>query len=263
MRLKQISIAGIAGYMLFCSLTMSAQATSSAHGTAFSYSGDIGPGFWDEISSACAATSTSRQSPIDIDHPQVDRSLTPLDTELGETSYTLKNPGYTVVATPQTAGTLILNGTTFTLLQFHFHTLSEHTIDQKHSVMELHAVFQDASSNYAVIGVLFRIGKANPFLAKILSAGLPQKTTSSTVTVSDLNLANAFTDLSSYYTYPGSLTTPPCSETVTWLLLRQQAELTASQLEEFRKVLGNDFRPVQPLNNRVVRVTPRKCKSDE
>jgi carbonic anhydrase len=243
---------------------MPAQATLSAQGTAtFSYSGDTGPGFWDEISSACAASPTSRQSPIDIDDVKVDRSLTPLDTVLGETSFTLKNPGYTVVATPATAGELILNGTAFSLVQFHFHTLSEHTIDEKHSVMELHAVFQDASSAYAVIGVLYRIGKANPFLGKILSAGLPQKTTSSAVTVSGLNLANAFTDPSSYYTYPGSLTTPPCSETVTWLLLRQQAELTVSQFEEFRKVLGNDFRPVQPLNGRVVRVTARKRNSDE
>jgi carbonic anhydrase len=124
--------------------------------------------------------------------------------------------------------------------------------------MELHAVFQDENSNLAVIGVLYRIGRPNPFLAKILSGGLPQKTTSDPVTVSDLNLANAFTDLSSYYRYPGSLTTPPCSETVTWLVLKQQAELSASQYEEFRKVLGNNFRPVQATNGRVVRATPGK-----
>lgn len=263
MKLTQIFFAGIVGYMSCCSLTISAQAKSSEHGTAFSYSGDTGPGFWEESNSACAATSASRQSPININDPEVDRSLTPISTVLGETSFTLKNTGYTVVATPENAGTLVLNGTTFTLRQFHFHTLSEHTIDQKHSVMELHAVFQDANSNYAVIGVLFRIGKADPFLSEILSSGLPQKTTSSAVTVSDLNLADAFTDLSSYYTYPGSLTTPPCSETVTWLVLKQQAEVTASQFQEFRNVLGNDFRPVQPLNNRVVRVTPRKRNSNE
>lgn len=260
MRSKQISLAGIVGYMLCCSLTMSAQGKATA--ATFSYSGDTGPGFWGEISAACAATSTSRQSPINIDNAEVDRSLTPLDTVLGETSYTLTNPGYTVVATPGNAGMLILNGTTFTLLQFHFHTLSEHTINGRHSVMELHAVFEDASSNLAVIGVLYRIGRASPFLAKILSAGLPQKTTSPSVTVSDLNLATAFTDLSSYYTYPGSLTTPPCAETVTWLLLKQQAELTVSQFEAFRKVLGNDFRPVQALNGRVVLASPGRHNFD-
>ena len=258
---KGALLAGLLGCLLCCTLTSTAQAPKSSEGHAtFSYTGDTGPGFWDEISSACAATSSSRQSPINIDKAEVDRSLTPLFTRLSETSYTLKNPGYTVVATPETSGTLTLNGTTFKLLQFHFHTPSEHTINGNQSVMELHAVFQDENSNYAVIGVLYRVGRANPFLAKILSAGLPEKTTSESVTVSDLNLVNAFTDLSSYYTYPGSLTTPPCSETVTWLVLKQPAELSASQYAEFRKVLGNDFRPVQAQNGRSVRAsaTPRK-----
>lgn len=256
---KGAFLAGFIGCLLCCTLTVSAQRPNSAEGHAtFSYSGDTGPGFWDEINSACATTSTSRQSPIDINKAEVDRSLTLLDTRLAETSFTLKNPGYTVIATPTTPGSLTLNGTTFKLLQFHFHTLSEHTINGRHSVMELHAVFQDENSNLAVIGVLYRVGRANPFLAKILSTGLPQKTMSEPVTVSDLNLANAFTDLSSYYTYPGSLTSPPCSETVTWLVLKQPAELSASQYAEFRKVLGNDFRPVQAQNGRIVRATPRR-----
>ena len=81
------TILSIAGYMLCCSLTMSAQGQStfsSADGKSmFSYSGDTGPGFWDEINSACAATSTSRQSPIDIDEVKVDRDLRPLDAVLG------------------------------------------------------------------------------------------------------------------------------------------------------------------------------------
>jgi carbonic anhydrase len=259
MKSDQIFLAGIMGCILCCTLTLSAQApkSSEAHAS-FSYTGDTGPGFWDEINSECATTSTSRQSPIDIDKAAVDRSLTPLDTDLQGTSFTLTNPGYTLKATPATSGTLTLNGIRYTLLQFHFHTLSEHSMKGKHSVMELHAVFQDENSNLAVIGVLYRVGKANPFLAKILSAGLPEKTTSDPVTVSDLNLANAFTDLSSYYTYPGSLTTPPCSETVTWLVLKQQDQLSASQYEEFRKVLGNDFRPLQATNGRLVRATPGK-----
>ena len=260
---KRYLLLSIAGCVLCCSWTMSAQGAQKAATAAnFSYSGDTGPGFWDEIDAACATTSTSRQSPIDIDEVKIDGSLRPLDTVLAETSYTLTNPGYTVVGTPENAGMLILNGITFSLKQFHFHTLSEHTIEGKHSVMELHAVFQDASSNYAVIGVLYRLGKASPFLAKMLTAGLPPKTTSDPVTVNDLNLATAFTDLSSYYTYPGSLTTPPCSETVTWLVLRQQAELTASQFEDFRKVLGNDFRPPQAVNGRVVLASPRRRDFD-
>jgi carbonic anhydrase len=90
--------------------------------------------------------------------------------DLAGTTFALTNTGYTLKATPATSGTLTFDGTTYTLLQFHFHTLSEHTNKGQHSVMELHAVFQDENSNLAVIGIMYRIGKLNRFLAKILSA---------------------------------------------------------------------------------------------
>ena len=101
MRLNRIFLAGILGHMLCCSLAMTAQQKA-----AFSYSGDTGPGFWGEINSACAGSPTSRQSPIDIHDAEEDPRLIPLDVVLGETSFTLTNPGYTVLATPETAGIL-------------------------------------------------------------------------------------------------------------------------------------------------------------
>jgi carbonic anhydrase len=94
-------------------------------------------------------------------------------------------------------------------------------------------------------------------LQKLLTAGLPEKTTSAPTTVEKLNLGQAFTDLGSYYNYPGSLTTPPCGENVNWFVLKQWAELSQDQLDAFRKVLGNDFRPVQKKNDRVVKATLR------
>jgi carbonic anhydrase len=93
MKSSPLFLAGIMGCILCCTLTVSAQAPKSSEGLAsFSYSGDTGPGFWDETSSACAATSTSRQSPIDIDKVAVDRSLTPLDADLAGTTFTLTKP---------------------------------------------------------------------------------------------------------------------------------------------------------------------------
>jgi carbonic anhydrase len=229
---------------------------SQAAAPDFSYSGDTGPGFWGETSPACAASPSSRQSPVDIRDVVIDRQLQPLDVVAGDTSYSLKNPGYTLVATPKSPAILTLNGTTSHLLQFHFHTLSEHTIHSKHAVMELHAVFEDTNSRLNVIGVLFRVGHENPFLASILQAGLPRKSSAPAVTVHGLNLADAFTNLGEYYTYPGSLTTPPCSEIVTWFVLEHTAELSPEQLRCFRDVLGNDFRPLQSLHNRVILATP-------
>jgi len=223
----------------------------------FAYTGDKGPGFWGEISPACAPTSV-RQSPIDIDRVVMDAKLDPLRVISTETTAVVRNPGYTLVGNMDNRPTLELDRVTYTLVEFHFHTLSEHTIQGQHGLMELHVVFADPSlQKLAVIGVIFKIGRPNRFLQNMLSAGLPDKSTSAPVTVAKLNVAEAFTDTASYYNYPGSLTTPPCSETVNWFVLKQWAEMSEEQFQAFLKVLGNDFRPLQTRNGRVVKATPR------
>ena len=121
--------------------------------------------------------------------------------------------------------------------------------------MELHAVFIDAKNNYVVIGMLYKIGRQNEFLGNLIAAGLPKLTTSAPVTVNKLDLDKAFTDTNRYYTYPGSLTTPPCTESVKWIVLKEWAELSSEQFEAFRTILGDDFRPLQERNKRVVRAT--------
>jgi len=223
----------------------------------FAYTGDNGPGFWGEISPACAPTSV-RQSPIDIDRVVLDQKLEPLRVIATETATVISNPGYTLVGKPDNRPTFELGGVTYTLVEFHFHALSEHTVQGQYGALELHVVFADPSlTKLAVIGVIYRVGRSNGFLQKILAAGLPEKSTSAPVTVENLNVADALTDMRSYYNYPGSLTTPPCSETVNWFVLKRWAELSQEQFDAFRKVLGNDFRPLQKRNGRVVKATPR------
>ena len=223
----------------------------------FAYTGDKGPGFWGEISPACAPTSV-RQSPIDIDRVVMDAKLDPLHVISTETATVISNPGYTLVGKTDNRPTLELGHVTYTLVEFHFHALSEHTVQGQYGALELHVVFADPSlQKLAVIGVIYKPGKSSRFLQKMLSAGLPEKSTSAPVTVQGLNVADAFTDTASYYNYPGSLTTPPCSETVNWFVLKRWAEASEEQLEAFRKVLGDDFRPLQTRNGRVVKATPR------
>ena len=227
----------------------------------FAYTGDDGPAFWAESAHApaCAASPGGRQSPIDLSRAVVDRRLEPLDLDLRETSFVLSNPGYTVVSTPEDRQTLTLNGEPYQLLQFHFHTLSEHTVNGSQGVMELHAVFQDENTKtkLAVIGVIYKMGRSNPFLQKLLAKGLPQKTTSPDKVVGSIDLAQAFPDLSRYYTYAGSLTTPPCGENVQWLVLENWAEMSPQQFQSFHDVVGNNFRPLQRRNLRVIRKTAR------
>jgi carbonic anhydrase len=219
----------------------------------FAYTGDKGPGFWSEISALCGPSSGRHQSPIDIDDVVLDPKLEPLHIVSTSSVTELTNPGYTIVATPSNRATVAIDGVTYTLIQFHFHALSEHTILGQHGVMELHAVFGDPTgTKLAVIGVIYKIGRPNRFLQRMLGRGLPQKTNSPAVTVEGLNLEDAFTDTTRYFSYAGSLTTPPCSENVSWFVLERWAELSEKQYEEFRNVLGNDFRPLQPRNGRTV-----------
>ena len=226
----------------------------------FAYSGDNGPGFWGATPGweACAGTSrTQRQSPIDIDHIVFDRHLEPLQLQLDETPLALTNNGHTIEEEYEPGSSLTVNGVVYGLSQFHFHTLSEHTVAGRHAAMELHAVFADpASDNKAVVGQLFVIGKANRFVAELLSHGLPTKSGDEVHVPSQMiNVADALTNTSRYYTYPGSLTTPPCTETVTWFVLHGYAQLSSEQFDAFRHILGNNFRPLQKRNGRTIRST--------
>jgi carbonic anhydrase len=235
-------------------------ASGSAHADEFGYSGDNGPGFWGETPGweACAATAaTERQSPINIDQVVTDRHLRALKVDLRDTPLALVNLGYTIEEEYEPGSSLTVDGVVYGLTQFHFHTLSEHTVHGSHGVMELHAVFADPKSDKkAVIGMLYGIGRPNKFLSELLAKGLPEKSGDKvSVPSQHVNVADALTDVSQYYTYAGSLTTPPCSETVTWFVLKGRAELSPDQFEAFRHILGNDFRPLQRLNERVVYAT--------
>ncbi|MFM7736351.1 MAG: carbonic anhydrase family protein, partial [Alphaproteobacteria bacterium] len=110
--------------------------------------------------------------------------------------------------------------------------------------MELHAVFKDAvSGNLAVIGQLFdvdRRGTENEFLADLLQAGLPEKTTDTVVNAATINLGELIDakQLATYWSYPGSLTTPPCSPIVSWFVLRKPVRASQAQIQEFIDVMG-------------------------
>jgi carbonic anhydrase len=174
------------------------------------------------------------------------------------TPIALLNNGHVIEAEYEPGSTLQFEGVVYHLEQFHFHTLSEHTVRGHYGAMELHAVLKDDLVNttkIAVVGMRYTIGSDNPFLATLLAHGLPEKAGDDVKAEDTINLADGLTDTAAYYTYPGSLTTPPCSENVTWIVLKKVAELSPQQFEAFRHILGNDFRPLQERHGRVVRVT--------
>ena len=192
------------------------------------------------------------QSPIDIRHA-LHASLPALTLELQARQAAIVNNGHTVQINLQQGDTLTLDGETCTLKQFHFHTPSENLIDGKRYPLEGHFVFSDEQQQLAVIGVMFEAGAANPVLTTLLDT-LPAQVNQPATLQQDVDITPLLPADRRYYRFSGSLTTPPCSEGVRWLVMKQPVTASAQQLQAFSAVLGEhgNSRPVQPLNGRLV-----------
>ncbi len=217
----------------------------------WSYVGQHGPSHWGEQSHAWRQCSEGRnQSPIDI-RSTVKASLPPLALSYKQGGQQVLHNGHTLQVTFQGGSTLTLDGTVFELKQLHFHAPSENQIEGKSYPLEAHLVHADQNGNLTVLAVMFEQGNANPVLAApwaIMPSAHQQAPLSPAL--------NALTMLPadrSYYRFNGSLTTPPCSEGVRWLVLKQPVQASRQQLDQFRAAMGGDTnRPVQALFARQV-----------
>jgi carbonic anhydrase len=152
---------------------------------------------------------------------------------------------------PAGAASITLSGTKYTLQQFHWHTLAEHEINGRRSPMEMHLVHAAADGSLLVIGVLIEQGRANGVLAPIFN-GLPA-TAGATRPVAGIRIDHLLPDELSSYRYMGSLTTPPFTEGVRWIVLAHPITLSKHQINAFRALFGEgNSREVQPLNGRKV-----------
>ncbi|MEQ8756440.1 MAG: carbonic anhydrase family protein [Coleofasciculus sp. G1-WW12-02] len=263
--LKYLSI-GVAG----TSLTAAVQSLVSASGgggAAWGYTGSLGPDEWGNLDPAYAVCGTgTRQSPIALTNPVNVNFANDFSINYNSFSPTIRDTGKTIQVDCPPGSTLTLDGKTFNLIQFHFHASSEHTINNEVKPMEVHLVHQrtDPQGNVelAVIGRLMEVGSSgtNSEMAKILN-NLPPSggTTSPSLTInpkyflpSDGLLGSLLTAPPQYYRYSGSLTTPPCSEIVNWIVYKDTMRITSGQLSNFTNRYSNNFRPVQNRNGRLV-----------
>jgi carbonic anhydrase len=218
----------------------------------WSYEGSTGPDKWGDLDPAnrvCAVG--SQQSPLDIDQ-SIRAQLAPLRMAWAKRADTIVNNGHTIQLNVAPGGTLTVGKDDYTLLQFHFHHPSEHTIAGKASPMEVHFVHRNSAGALAVVGAMMIAGRPNPTFNKIVKAmpgheGDPVKL-SAAINPNLLLLPPQH----GYYRYAGSLTTPPCSETVTWLLLHQPIPVAKSDIDAFAKLFPMNARPVQKDNRRFV-----------
>lgn len=215
------------------------------------YSGKAGPDHWGQLNRNYALCEQGQQqSPIDIAATQTVSTLTPIRFDYQPSTAEVFDNGHTVEAALETGGSITLGRQTYQLVQFHFHTPSEHTFNGKAAPMVVHLVHRNAAGELAVVDVSIHEGAAHPLLDQlweVLSSANP--------TMHDeqgLNPAMLLPAQREYYTYSGSLTTPPCSEGVRWLVLKEPVTATAAQIAAFAKHHPNSARPVQPLNGRAV-----------
>ncbi len=164
---------------------------------------------------------------------------------------TIWNNGHTVQVNLPAGNTLEVGDQRYELLQFHFHTPSEEHIRGQSSPMVAHFVHKNAAGELGVVAVLIRAGRPNPALEPLFRH-LPRAGERIIVDDLSLDLAGVLPKSLGYYDFSGSLTTPPCSEGVHWMVLKEPVTLSARQIDAFRKLVGRNARPVQPLNARLV-----------
>ena len=221
----------------------------AAEGAHWSYEGAGGPAKWGDLDAANKACSLgSQQSPINIG-PTIKSQLPALKLSWDKTADTIVNNGHTIQLNFAEGSTLRLGDTTYKLLQVHFHRPSEHLIGGKSFPMEAHFVHADASGALAVVGALMVAGKPNPVFSKII-ATMPTHEGEPVKADPAINPNGLLPRRLGYYRYPGSLTTPPCSETVEWLLLTDPIQVADADIAGFAKLYAMNARPVQKANRR-------------
>lgn len=215
------------------------------------YSGEAGPAHWAKLTPEFGQCAGSNQSPVDLSG-LVEAKLAPLVLHYKAGGNTVVNNGHTVQVGYAPGSTLQLDGTRFELKQFHFHAPSENLIEGKSYPLEGHLVHVSDKGEIAVVAVMFEAGKANSALAAAWSA-LPAKVGEIQPLKTPLVAEQLLPENRDYYRFSGSLTTPPCSEGVRWLVMKQPVEVSQAQIDAFKAVMHHpNNRPVQPLNGRVV-----------
>lgn len=220
----------------------------------WSYSGDTGPAHWGELDQKFAACiKGTNQSPINIDTANTpSKQARQINVNYQSSHLTVVNNGHTIEATPQQANNeLTIDGMKFTLNQFHFHAESEHQLDRKHYPMELHLVHKNSDGSLAVLGVMIKEGSENSAVSAFWDK-LPQNSSKEILTSSKVSILDLIPENKSTYQYVGSLTTPPCTEGVSWFLFKEPIEMSKEQINKFAEIFPANNRPVQPNHSQEV-----------
>ena len=223
------------------------------HSLHWSYEGETGPHAWAKLAPEFAKCgSGQRQSPIDI-REGMKLELEPITFEYRPSSFKVVDNGHTIQASVNGWNSMRLMGRVFRLVQFHFHRPSEEMIDGKQFEMVVHLVHKDSQERLAVVAVLVEVGARQPVIQTVLNNLPLEKGEEIAVTSTSLDISQMLPQSRRYFTYMGSLTTPPCSEDVLWVVMKQPVQATADQLDLFSRMYPMNARPVQASMGRTIK----------
>ena len=233
--------------------------------TEWGYKAKNGPQVWGQLSPEYILCAEGRhQSPIDLVNPTPAKLPLITDEYYWTRDLNIRNTGHTIEVAYPEGSRIYIDGTSYQLLQFHFHAPSEHTVAGKSFDMEMHVVHKSKEGNLAVVGLLIEKGRHNFSYDPVWDhlPAVPGETQRVTVNGNlpveprmMLSPNGQITDeavqpFPPSYRYEGSLTTPPCSQGVKWIVLTTPIEMSEAQIAAFKAIIHDNNRPVQPLNGR-------------
>jgi len=221
----------------------------------WSYSGHERPNEWGKLDSTYAACSNGKtQSPIDIRGAQK-ADLPALKFDYNSVLLSIIDNGHTIQVNYPAGSTLTVGKKLYALKQFHFHHPSEEHVKRHGYDMVVHLVHADAEGHLAVVAVFLKKGNANPSIDLVWQNLPPEKEKAADVSGVTLNAKDLLPADHGYYTFSGSLTTPPCSEGVTWYVMKNPVALSEAQVAAFAKLYPSNARPIQETNGREISET--------
>ncbi len=224
------------------------------HEAHWDYEGEYAPYRWGDMKAEFAGCkSGARQSPIDIRNPVIGE-VEPIRFQYEDVPLKVSNNGHTIQVDYAPGSFILFGGSRYELVQFHFHSPSEERINGRAFDMVAHLVHRSAQGRLAVVAVLLTIGAEQPTLQKVWNA-MPgtRNSTRERLDVA-INAQQLLPADKTYYSYMGSLTTPPCTEGVQWLVMKTPVEISRDQIAHFTALYPMNARPLQALNDRLIKV---------
>ena len=223
---------------------------SIASDTPWSYSGLKGPSHWGQLDPSYSLCGNgSEQSPVDVANT-VSAALPGIEFNYNATGNQIENNGHFVKINYKTGSSIVIDDAEYKLVQSHFHTPAEHTINNKAFPMEVQHYHNNKAGDQLVISTLFMAGEQNNALHHSWLKLLSQKHTRHLL-YREISPVELLPENRQYYRLQGSLTIPPCTENITWIIMKQPVTASREQIQELHKTIyADNNRPVQPLNKR-------------